>query len=264
MPAPSIPPFREPPPRVEFLGLHFDAWEVEEVAAWLAARSAASRYGYVVTPNVDHLVRLGEAAAPVRRAYDGAALVLCDSRVLARLARWAGVRLPVVPGSDLTALLFARLLGPGDRLCLIGGGEGDGARLEGLYPGVSIVQHRPAMGLLHDAAARARAVDAAVAAQARFTLFAVGSPQQELLACEMAARADARGTGLCIGASTDFLLGRQRRAPRLVQRLSLEWGWRLLTQPRRLARRYLVEAPAIFPLVWRWRRAAESRRDGLK
>ena len=248
--------------RVEFLGLAFDPWPVERVADWVAARDSDSPYAYVVTPNVDHLIRLADAPAAVRGAYDAADLVLCDSRILARLAAWAGIRLPVVPGSDLTALLFARLLEPGDRLCLVGGGEGDGAALEALYPRLNVVQHCPPMGLVNDAAARARAVDAAVAARARVVLFAVGSPQQELLALEMAARTDARGTGLCIGASTEFLLGRQRRAPRVVQRLSLEWAWRLLTEPRRLARRYLVEGPTILPMVWRWRRArAVSKRD---
>lgn len=251
--------------RVEFLGLEFDAWSPARVRDWLAARETDSPYAYVVTPNVDHMIRLAEAPAAVRRAYDDADLRLCDSRVLARLARWAGVTLSVVPGSDLTAILFRDLLRPGDRLCLVGGEDGDGARLEALAstvaPGVTIAQHRPPMGLRDDAAARARAVDAAVAAQARVTLFAVGSPQQELLAHEMGDRSNARGTALCIGASTDFLLGTQRRAPEAVQKSGLEWAWRLLGDPRRLARRYLVEGPVIFPMVWRWRRDRASARE---
>lgn len=255
MSPPSVPPRVADAAQIEFLGLHFAAWSQADVLGWLGRRDAATPFAYVVTPNVDHVVRLAEATAEVRRSYDAAALLLCDSRILARLARWAaGVRLPVVPGSDLTSALFDRVLRPGDVVCLVGGGAGDGARLEQRRPGIRVDQHVPPMGLRGDAAARARAVDAAVAAGARFTLFAVGSPQQELLAEEMRARGDACGTGLCIGASADFLLGRERRAPRLVQRLSLEWAWRLLGDPRRLARRYLVEGPAIFPMVWRWRR----------
>ena len=241
--------------RVDFLGLAFDAWSPNSVRDWLRGRHADSSYAYLVTPNVDHMVRLADAPADVRRAYDDADLTLCDSRILARLAAFAGVRLSVVPGSDLTAELFGGTLLAGDRLCLVGGEDGDGARLEALCPGVSVVQHRPPMGLRGDAAARARAVDAAVAARARFILFAVGSPQQELLARETADRPDVRGTALCIGASTEFLLGTQRRAPRLIQQFSLEWAWRLGTNPRRLARRYLLEGPAIFPMVWRWHRS---------
>jgi exopolysaccharide biosynthesis WecB/TagA/CpsF family protein len=248
---------------VEFLGLSFDRWSPARVRGWLDGRGANSPYAYVVTPNVDHMIRLADSPVAVRRAYEEADLKLCDSRVLARLAGMVGIDLTVVPGSDMTADLFRTGLHGGDRVCLIGGKPGDGARLEALYPGITVIQHCPPMGLRNDPMARAAAVDAAVAAQARVTLFAVGSPQQELLANEMAARPDARGTGLCIGASTDFLLGTQRRAPRLVQRLSMEWSWRLLTDPRRLAHRYLVEGPVIFPMVWHWRRARDAAHVAL-
>ena len=248
---------------VEFLGLSFHSWSVDRVHDWLAARDTDSVYAYLVTPNVDHMIRLADAPSAVRRAYDKAAMRLCDSRILSRLAGFLGVRLSVVAGSDLTADLFRSVLRPGDRLCLVGGGHGDGARLEALYPGIEVVQHRPPMGLCDNAAARAAAVDAAVSAHAAVTLFAVGSPQQELLACEMSDRPDARGTALCVGASTDFLIGSQRRAPRVVQRMSLEWAWRLLSDPRRLAHRYLVEGPLIFPMAWRWSRARRGGGGGM-
>ena len=258
----SVHPLLEPdllpsgiPDRVEFLSLQFDRWTPERVRRWLAEREADSPYAYIVTPNVDHMVRLADAPVDVRLAYARADLRLCDSRVLARLAGLAGVGLPVVPGSDLTADLFRTVLRPGDAVCLIGGGDGDAARLTALYPALTVTQHRPPMGLRRNPVARGRAIDEAVAARARVILLAVGSPQQELLAREMADRPDARGTALCIGASIDFLIGTQARAPRIVQRMGAEWAWRLLTNPRRLARRYLVEGPAIFPMIWRWRRA---------
>jgi exopolysaccharide biosynthesis WecB/TagA/CpsF family protein len=59
----------------------------------------------------------------------------------------------------------------------------------------------------------------------------------------------------CIGAGLEFLIGDQKRAPRFLQRLNLEWAHRLATNPRRLWRRYLVEAWAIFPIYRRWRRS---------
>ena len=91
-------------------------------------------------------------------------------------------------------------------------------------------------------------------------LLAVGAPQQELLAHEMRASGRVRGTGLCIGAGIDFLVGAQSRAPRLVQRAHLEWAWRLAREPRRLWRRYLVDGPAIFPIAWAWARARRRSR----
>lgn len=241
--------------RTEFLDVHFDRLSFEQAVAWLSGRGRDSRYAYIVTPNVDHMVRLHEAPAEVIAAYRDSDLCLCDSRVLARLARLAGVTLPVVPGSDLTAALFGSVLRAGDRLCLVGGQAEDVARLRELHPALEIVHHAPPMGLRNDPSARMEAARVAAAADARFILLAVGSPQQEMLAHEIAALGDARGTALCIGASVDFLVGRQTRAPRAVQRIGMEWAWRLGTSPRRLARRYLIEGPAIFPLVWRWRRA---------
>lgn len=240
--------------RREFLDLDFDPITPAQAEAWLAGRGADSAFAYVVTPNVDHMVRLASQPEAIRAAYDEADLCLCDSRVLARLARLAGVTLTVVPGSDLVAALFDRVLRPGDRVCLIGGGPGHVARLGERHPGIVVAHHAPPMGLRHDPAARARAIDFAAGAEARVILLAVGSPQQELLAHEMKRDGRARGTALCIGAGIDFIVGAQTRAPRLVQRAGFEWAWRLASQPRRLARRYLVDGPAIFPLVWRWKR----------
>jgi exopolysaccharide biosynthesis WecB/TagA/CpsF family protein len=65
-----------------------------------------------------------------------------------------------------------------------------------------------------------------------------------------------RGLALCVGAALDFITGTQKRAPRFARRLGLEWAHRLLTNPRRMWRRYLVEGPAIFLLAYRWRGSA--------
>lgn len=240
--------------RRRFLDLDFDLLPFDAVAAWLGARTADDRLAYVVTPNVDHMVRLERLPANLRAAYGEADLCLCDSRVLSRLARLCGIDLPVVAGSDLVAALFGSILRPGDSVCLIGGTAAQADILRARVPDIAIVHHEPPMGLLGDPAGRAAAIAVAAAARARLTLLAVGSPQQELLAWEMRRSGQARGTALCIGASVDFLTGAQTRAPRLLQRAGLEWAWRLVTHPRRLGRRYLIEGPAIFPLVWRWRR----------
>jgi len=242
-------------PRIEFLGLDFDSRPSGDVRAWLSARGEESGFAYLVTPNVDHMVRLGKAGAQVQRAYREADLCVCDSRVLSRLARLCGVDLPVTAGSDLVRALFDDLLADGDRVCLIGGSAELAARLVERFPHVVILHHDAPMGLARNPAARAAAVAFAAAAKARFMLLAVGSPQQELLAWEMARSGDVGGTALCIGAGVEFLIGVRARAPRIVQRAGMEWAWRLIGEPRRMWRRYLVDGPAIFPAVWRWRRA---------
>jgi len=250
---------------MDYLGLSFDPLDEEAVAAMLRDRSAKAPFAYLVTPNVDHVVRLSKLpeASAEWRAYRRADWRLCDSRILALLASLQDIHLKVVPGSDLTARLFSDIASPGDRIALVGGEAGDVAALGRLRPDLEIVQHVPPMGLRRDAAARAAAADFAVGSGARFVLLAVGSPQQEMIADEMRDRADAAGTALCIGASIDFLVGRERRAPRWMQRLALEWLYRLLSDPGRLWRRYLIEGPQIIRLALGFRRrSTPDRRDG--
>ncbi len=246
--------------RTEFLGLGFANAGADEVIAALAARPVDADFAYLVTPNVDHMVRLAEGTGrdadsiEVWAAYRGADLVLCDSRVLMLLARLRGVSLQVVPGSDLTARLLREVARPGDRIALIGGNADKLAALAGLYPQLGFHQHVPPMGLRSNQAAMEEAASFASAVSARFCFIAVGSPQQELLAARIKDKVGARGIGLCVGASFDFLVGAEPRAPLLVRKLALEWLYRLANNPRRLWRRYLVEGPRILRLVTRWGR----------
>lgn len=238
-----------------YLGVDFDARDTAAALAALADRAADAPFAFIVTPNVDHVIRLhgDQRDARLAAAYDAAAMRLCDSRVLARLARLDGVRLPVTPGSDLTARLLLETLRPGDRIAVVGSDAEAVALLAARLPRVEIVHHVPPMGMRTNAEAMAAAARFVAEARARFAFLAVGSPQQEYLALAIAERGDAAGIGLCIGASIDFLTGRARRAPRWMQRAGMEWLHRLLSQPRRLWRRYLVEGPRIFRIAWRER-----------
>jgi N-acetylglucosaminyldiphosphoundecaprenol N-acetyl-beta-D-mannosaminyltransferase len=218
-----------------FLGIDFDLLDMAQVTQWLGTRDPRDPFAYIVTPNVDHVVKLEATPrdAEIWSAYDHAALRLCDSRIVAKLARARGIDLPVVPGSDLTATLFDTLIRPGDRVCLIGGDTAMLAELRARWPQVDFRQHVPPMGMLRKPDAMAAAEAFVAEAGARFTLLAVG---------------------LCIGASLDFLTGRKARAPLWMRKASLEWLHRLSSEPKRLWRRYLIEGPRIFVLAARWRR----------
>lgn len=246
-----------PTDRQSFLDVDFDTIPLDTLLSRIGAITSDSPYGYLVTPNVDHIVRLhknGSEIPQLAGAYAKANFCTCDSRVLARLAKWRGVDLPVIPGSDLAGVMFERLIRAGDRVAVIGG---DAALLKGLrarYPGVDLVQHCPPMGLMRNAAARTAAAQFIADQKPRFTFICVGSPQQELIAAEAARMPGTTGLSLCVGAALEFLTDQQRRAPRLVRKLGIEWAHRLASNPSRLWRRYLVEGPAIFLLAYRWRR----------
>lgn len=243
-------------PSTEFLDVDMHLLTMAQTLALLAAVPEDAPFRFVVTPNVHHVLVLhgeGEDAGELRRTYRQAWLRLCDSRILSQLARRHGIRLPVVPGSDLTARLFAEVIAPGDTIAIVGGSERTLELLGGRYPGIVFRQHIPPMGLRHNQAAIAAAAQFVADSKARFSFLAVGAPQQEMLAARILELESARGIGLCIGASIEFVTGELRRAPRIVSRMHLEWAHRLLSDPRRLWRRYLVEGPRIFRLAAGWR-----------
>ena len=123
-----------------------------------------------------------------------------------------------------------------------------------IYGLQDLQHHSPPMGFIRDPQAVEQTLRFVEAhSPFRFCFLAVGSPQQELLAQEIKQRGVARGLALCIGASINFLTGAERRAPRWIQLANLEWLYRLLQNPGRLARRYLVRGPRIFYLLPRLR-----------
>lgn len=245
--------------RINFLDLHFDTLAFGDVTARLQAVTPSTSYGYIVTPNVDHVVMFHRDAG-LRGIYEASDLCVCDSRVLQFLARIRGINLSLVPGSDLTAALFSEVVEPGNRIAVVGGSPETINRLRSRYPEIEFLHHQPPMGLLGNPAARRAAASFVASANARFALIAVGSPQQELIAKEIRSHPGAGGFALCIGAGLDFLIGMQKRAPRILRAFGLEWAHRLATNPRRLWRRYLMVGPAIFPIYARWRNPARTNR----
>lgn len=220
----------------------------------VAAAFGAEQFAYVVTPNVDHLIRFCDDPS-FRALYASAGFVLNDSRFLASMVQASkGIKLRVCTGSDLTEALFSKVIKPDDRIVLIGSNSVQARALEQLYGLTSLKHFEPPMGFIHDG----DAVEAClrfVESQSpfRFCFLAVGCPQQEIIARKLQERGIARGLALCIGASINFLTGNERRAPRWMQRVGLEWTFRLMQDPGRLAKRYLVRGPRIFKLLKRIR-----------
>ena len=240
--------------RLDFLDIDFDVLTLEELVTHVRARPTDAPFGYVVTPNVDHLVQIHRQPDLLREVYRDAVFTVCDSRILAALARRAGLHLTTVPGSDFTARFLADGIEPEDTVLLVGGSADHVDQLRSLYDLKRLSHFEAPMNLARDAGARSEVADFVIAHPARYVFFAVGSPQQELIAHEVWKSARAQGTGFCIGASIDFLTGKAKRAPRLMQRLKLEWLHRLIREPRRMWRRYLVDDIEIFRIYLRWRR----------
>ncbi|MCJ2013385.1 WecB/TagA/CpsF family glycosyltransferase [Methylobacterium sp. J-076] len=247
-----------PSPRTSFLDLPFDRLDQAGTLAALLSVPAGDRFRYLVTPNVDHMIRIADDPA-IARLYREAWLCINDSRILTQLARTCAIDLPAVPGSDLVAALLTHPdLAADTPILIVGGGDGLAQAVASLCGLTRVAQIRPPMGLRKDPAKLAATVEAIEAQPARFVILAVGSPQQEILAAAVAQRGRAQGVGLCIGAGLEFLVGDRPRAPAVFRALNLEWLFRLACEPTRLARRYLIDGPRIFRLVWEYRRGVRS------
>lgn len=233
-------------PRVRFLRVSFDPLDLDAALDAILKRSPMAPFASVVTPNSDHVARIDRLKGSIAAAYQRAWLCLNDSRILAALAHARGVPLPVTPGSDLVERLFAHpSFDRGAAICVVGGDDALTARLGARYGLTGVRRVAAPMGLLRDPDAMDAVVRAVEAAPARFVFLAIGSPQQEILAQKLQRRGVARGVGLCIGAGLEFLVGDQKRAPRLLRRAGLEWAYRLLGDPVRLWRRYLIDSPRV-------------------
>ena len=226
-----------------------DDYDLDEFLR-VAADFDANSFGYVVTPNVDHLIRYHYEPS-FRALYAGASFVLLDSRFLSHVFRlYKGVRVRVCTGSDLTERLFEQVIAPDDKIVLIGCDSEHVNILRQRYGLKNLRHYNPPMGFIRDR----HQVETCVQfveehSPFRFCFLAVGAPQQEILAEALKVRGVARGMALCIGASINFLTGAERRAPRWMQRIGMEWLFRLIQNPGRLARRYLVRGLRVFRLI---------------
>lgn len=246
-------------PKIEFLGLAFDDLSGPQALEYLKQRVGRPGFFYVVTPNVDHVVTFNQTTDPATlAAYRGADMTLCDSRILTKLARRSGLQLKAVPGSDLTRELLQEH--SSWRCAIIGGDATLHAQVQAIYPQFKWIFFEPPMGVRHDPSARMKIAEFVEHESADFIFFAIGAPQSEITCHEIAMRGRATGIALCIGASLEFLAGAKKRAPYWMQRIALEWLYRLGSEPRRLWRRYLVDGPPIFIIWWRWHRLRNARR----
>jgi N-acetylglucosaminyldiphosphoundecaprenol N-acetyl-beta-D-mannosaminyltransferase len=242
--------------RVELLGLTLDDLDMDgalrRIGALIERRTPPA---YVVTPNVDHVVKLQDDPE-FRAVYAGADLVLCDGAPLLWAARLLGKPLRAkVSGSDLFVAFAPLAARHGWRPFLLGGRPGAAARaaelLAARHPGFTVAgTYAPPFGFDRDPAEDARAVEAVRAAQPDVLFVGLGAPRQEKW---IHRHLPALGVPVSIGVgvSFEFVSGDVRRAPRWMQRAGLEWTWRLAMEPRKLWRRYLVEDTRFLRLVAR-------------
>jgi N-acetylglucosaminyldiphosphoundecaprenol N-acetyl-beta-D-mannosaminyltransferase len=243
------------PPHTDFLSMPFCLLSPAQALDLILSRRGAP-YRYVVTPNAYHVVTAHNQPGRLLPIYRDAWLSLCDSRIVRALARLENRALPLITGSDLVAELLATLnslelsstSAPSrpPRLLIVGPQRTVGRALHDAYPDLRFSILTAPAGLGKYPQLRRAIARACLDLEWDILLLCVGCPAQELIARQLGQLGRTNGVALCVGASIDFLTGPRGRAPRWMQKLGLEWAWRLGREPGRLWRRYLLESPQIF------------------
>jgi N-acetylglucosaminyldiphosphoundecaprenol N-acetyl-beta-D-mannosaminyltransferase len=203
---------------------------------------AADEPSLVITANLNYAM-LADADPRLRAVNERAALVLADGMPLVWWSRLGPRPLPErVAGSDLIYGICERAAQKGHRIYLLGAGLGvadeAAAKLVQKYPGLTIVGVEcPPFRRLTAAEERGQ-IDRIRAARPDILFVAFGQPKGEFWIGD---RLDRLGVPVCVqvGATLDFVAGRVKRSPRWMQKTGLEWVYRMLQEPRRLAGRYL-------------------------
>jgi N-acetylglucosaminyldiphosphoundecaprenol N-acetyl-beta-D-mannosaminyltransferase len=233
------------------IGMRVDATSYEDAAdricSW--ARSGESRY--VCAAAVNNVIEARDHV-DFRRIMNEADLVTPDGRPLVWGLRLLGVpHASQVAGTHLTGVLCARAADEGVPVGFLGGTpevlDALVINLHDLFPQLRVVyRHSPPFRPLDPAEEEATVEEIALSG-ARILFVGLGAPKQEHWMARHRGRVDAVMVG--VGAAFDFLSGQKNRAPTWVQRLAMEWLYRLLQEPRRLWKRYLLGNPRFIALL---------------
>lgn len=216
------------------------------------------KIGHVITPNVDQIVRI-EKDPYFKEICDNAELLLVDGHPLMWIAKW--YKRPIkekICGSDLVPHLCEIAAEKGYRVFLLGAAEGVAAKaakmLEEQYKGLIIAgTYSPLFGFEKNEEELQKINTILKDSQADLLFVGMGVPKQDRFIYENMHKYEIP-MSFSIGATIDFIAGEQKRAPRWMTDHGIEWIYRLLCDPKRMFKRYIIDDMNIFKLAWRYRK----------
>ena len=269
-PAPAREWARDLPPPVVMMGVPFDQVTTPQALGLIEEMIASRRPHMLATANVDFLAQVQEDPA-LREILVNADLVVCDGTPLVWMSRWLGDPLPErVAGSDLVPLLLdlASLRGYG--VYFLGGKEEVVElalrNIRERWPRLKIAgmwspPFAPLEKMDH-AEIRRRLQEAAP----DILLVSFGCPKQEKWIA-MNLREAKVPVSVGVGATIDFIAGTVKRSPVWMRKAGLEWTYRIMQEPKRLAGRYArdirIVGPGLLRQLWQMRGRGFFQRRSL-
>lgn len=244
--------------RMKFMNTEIDNLTMDETLQAIDDLIKQKKNAYVVTPNVDHIVQL-EKDTELQKVYENASLILTDGKPLLWIAKWYGTPIKEkISGSDLFPLLCNMAAQKGYKMFFLGAAEGVAAKaaqnLSKRFKGLQVVgTYSPPFGFEKDLEEIDKINNMIRKTQPDILIVGLGCPKQEKF---MYHHCKELGVPISfgLGASFDFEAGNIKRAPRWMANHGLEWLFRITQDPKRMAKRYLVDDRKILGLAFKYRR----------
>lgn len=237
--------------RVNILNIQIDNIGMQELLEKLKIG------GVVFTPNVDHLVKL-QKDKEFYQVYQEADYRTCDSQLVMYASRFLGQPISEkVSGSDLFPAFYRRYGNDESvKIFLLGGLDGVAEKARRninakVGRNMVIGCYSPPFGFENDPAECRKIIEIINNSGANVLAVGLGAPKQEIWICKHKSRLSKINTFLAIGATIDFEAGSLQRSPEWMSSAGLEWLYRLIKEPGRLWKRYLVEDTGFFILILR-------------
>ena len=239
--------------RMKFLNTEVDNLSMEEAINKIDILIQKRSPSYVVTPNVDSIVKL-EHDEELRQIYKEADLILTDGMPLIWISKLK--KNPIiekVSGSDLFPKVCEIASEKNYKVFLLGAAPGVAAKaaenLRNKYKGLNIVgTYSPSYGFEKNDEEIEQIISMINKAQPDILAVGLGAPKQEKFIYKFKERLKVP-ISLAIGASIDFEAGNVKRAPKWMQEIGLEWFYRLCKEPKRMFKRYLIDDLKIIKII---------------
>lgn len=243
--------------RIKFMNTNIDNLTMTETLNEIDKLIQKKNCSYVVTPNVDHIVRL-EKDVELQKVYKNASLILTDGKPLIWISKW--YKTPIkekISGSDLFPKVCELAANKNYTMYLLGAAEGvaDTAakNLMKKYPGLNVVgTYSPPFGFEKNEQEMNKIKTQIQEVHPDILIVGLGCPKQEKF---MYYHCKELGVPVSfgLGASIDFEAGNIKRAPKWMSNHGLEWLYRFSKEPKRLFKRYFVDDLKIIQVARKYR-----------
>lgn len=246
--------------RIRFMNIEIDNVTTEEAVDYAKNCIETNRKIYVVTPNVDHMVKL-QKDERFLNAYKNAGLVAVDGTPIMIVAkRYKTPLKEKITGPVLTEGIVKMAAENGYSVFFLGAGEGVGQlaaeNLLKKYPGYNYVGfYSPPFGFEKDEEERKRVIRIINDSKADIVVAGMGSPKTEIFLSEIYEELDCK-VSLSVGAAIDFFAGTVKRCPEWINKIGMEWFYRFVKEPKRMFKRYFVDDTAFIGMAWKYRKGS--------